>query len=48
MVVTKLTDKFHPGCFCVQPPGKLIGVSHEITPKGPPLPVNGEESFSEL
>src|ERR1700730_2121291 len=48
MVLTRFTDKFQPGCFCVQPPGKLIDDEQAKIPNGPGKGRKGEESFSVL
>src|ERR1700716_1581543 len=48
MVLTKLAEKFQPGCFCVQPPAKLIADEQAKIPNGPGKFSKGAVSVSEL
>src|SRR6185369_2493025 len=48
IVLTRLTDRFHPGCFCVQPPVKFTEDAQAKIPKGPGNGVNGACVLSEL
>src|SRR6185312_4709986 len=48
MVLTRLREKFHPGCFCTQPPVKLIDEEHAKMPNGPGKGSNGALVVSEL
>ena len=48
MVLTKFAEKFQPGCFCVQPPLKVVDEAQAKIPNGPGKAVKGEESFSVL
>src|ERR1700722_174677 len=48
MVLTRFAEKFQPGCFWVQPPGKVTAEAQAKMPNGPGNGVNGDVSFSEL
>ena len=48
IVLTRLAEKFQPGCFCVQPPGNWTTDEQAKIPNGPGKGRNGLESVSEL
>src|SRR2546425_234152 len=48
MVLTRLAEKFQPGCFCTQPPVKLIADEQAKIPNGPGKFSKGAVLVSEL